>query len=113
MSAYVHSTDLKFLMVIINLILYSDWGQVKFLFSKKSTNLPQSQYSEKYSESCQTSKMKCFAKTVNGFYPLTIFAKHAILDVWQSFEHASELITAMNKFLFDVPWFLMCFMYFK
>ena len=57
--------------------------------------------------------MKCFAKTVNGFYPLTIFAKHAIVDVWQSFEHASELNAAMNKFLFDVPWFLMCFMYFK
>ena len=26
-----------------------------------------------------SSKMECFAKTVNGFEPLTIFAKHSIL----------------------------------
>ena len=33
---------------------------------------------ETYSEPCQTSKMECFAKIVNGCKPLTIFAKHAI-----------------------------------
>ena len=30
---------------------------------------------------CQTTKMKHFAKKVNGFQPLPIFAKHFILDV--------------------------------
>ena len=30
-----------------------------------------------YSESCQTSKMKRFAKIVDGFLTLTIFAKHS------------------------------------
>ena len=29
-----------------------------------------------------SSKMKYFAKIVNGFYLLTIFVKHSILDVW-------------------------------
>ena len=35
---------------------------------------------EAYSELCQTSKMDYFKKKVNGFYPLTIFAKHSLLD---------------------------------
>ena len=37
--------------------------------------------SEEYSESCQTSKMELFAKILNGFQLLTIFAKSSILDV--------------------------------
>ena len=32
-----------------------------------------------------------FAKIVNGFYPLTIFGKYSILDVWQGSEYSSEL----------------------
>ena len=35
---------------------------------------------ESYSEICQTSKMECFTKKVNGFQPLTIFAKYCVLD---------------------------------
>ena len=34
-----------------------------------------------HSESSQTSKMKFFAKTVNGWKSVTIFAKSSILDV--------------------------------
>ena len=34
-----------------------------------------------FSESSQTSKMKCFAKTVYGYWPLAIFAKHSITYV--------------------------------
>ena len=34
-----------------------------------------------YSEPCQKSKMKCFAKKVNGSKPLTFLAKRFILDV--------------------------------
>ena len=45
------------------------------------------------SESCQTSKMALFAKLVDGWNPLTIFAKSSILDVWQGSENA-----------FDVNW---------
>ena len=33
-------------------------------------------------EPSQTSKMELFAKRVNGFQPLTIFAKSSILDIW-------------------------------
>ena len=36
---------------------------------------------EAYSEPCQTSKIELFAKIVNGFQPLTIFAKSSVLDV--------------------------------
>ena len=37
------------------------------------------------------SKMEHFAKIGNGFYPLTIFAKRSILDIWQGSEYASGL----------------------
>ena len=40
-------------------------------------------WTETYSESYQASKMELFAKIVNGWKPLTIFAKSSILDVWQ------------------------------
>ena len=39
-----------------------------------------SQYAEAYSEPNRTSKMGHFAKIVNGFQSLTIFAKSSILD---------------------------------
>ena len=45
-----------------------------------------------YSAPCQTSKTGDFKKIVNGFQPLTIFAKSTILHVWQGFEHGSEII---------------------
>ena len=36
--------------------------------------------------------MERFVKTLNGFQPVTFFAKHSILDVWQGFEYASKFI---------------------
>ena len=42
-----------------------------------------------FSESCQTSKIKRFAKIANGYKALAVFAKHPILDVWQGSECAS------------------------
>ena len=38
------------------------------------------------SEPCQTSKIKHFAKIINGLFLLTIFTKRTILDVWQGSE---------------------------
>ena len=38
---------------------------------------------EAYPEPCQTSKMDCFVKIVNGLNLLTFFVRHSILDVWQ------------------------------
>ena len=35
--------------------------------------------------------MERFADVINGFQPLTIFAKHSILDVWQGSEYFSVL----------------------
>ena len=34
---------------------------------------------EGYSEPCRSSKMELFARIVNGFQPLTFFAKNSIL----------------------------------
>ena len=34
------------------------------------------------SEPSQTSKMELFAKTINDFYPLTIFAKSSVLEMF-------------------------------
>ena len=39
-----------------------------------------------YSEPCQTSKTERFTEK-----PLTAFAKHSILDVWQGSEYASDM----------------------
>ena len=36
---------------------------------------------ETYSEPNQTSKMEFFAKIINGFQPLTIFAKRSFVDI--------------------------------
>ena len=47
---------------------------------------------EAYSEHCQTSKMELFAKIVNSWKPLSIFAKSSILDVWQDSEYSSEIL---------------------
>ena len=44
--------------------------------------------SEAYSEPCQTSMMKLFAKIVNGLKPVTIFGKNSILDIWQGSEYS-------------------------
>ena len=48
-------------------------------------------FREAYSEPCKTCKMECFAKIVNGFQSLIIFAKCSNLDVWQGSEYASEV----------------------
>ena len=48
---------------------------VRELFHVKGRNL-----------TSQTSKMELFTKTVNGWKPLTIFAKRSILGVWLGFE---------------------------
>ena len=45
--------------------------------------------SEAYSEPCLISQTERFAIVVNGLYQLTIFAKHAILNIWHGFEYAS------------------------
>ena len=42
--------------------------------------LYQPRNSKSYSVHNQTSKMELFAKVVNSFQPLTIFAKNSILD---------------------------------
>ena len=47
--------------------------------------------SQAYSELSQTSKMEHFAKTFNGWKPVTNFAKSSTLHVWQASECASVL----------------------
>ena len=39
-----------------------------------------SRWQEAYSKPCQTSKVECFAKIVNGFHRLTVFTKRSNLD---------------------------------
>ena len=38
------------------------------------------------------SKMECFTKLVYSFSSLTIFTKHAMLDVWQGSDYDSGLL---------------------
>ena len=44
-----------------------------------------------YSESSQTSKMKCLTKKVKGFSHWPFSQKNFILDIWQGSEYASGL----------------------
>ena len=46
-------------------------------------------YVEVNSEPSQTSNMDLFAKIINGWKTLTIFAKRSILDIWLGSEYAS------------------------
>ena len=50
-------------------------------------------HSDAYSEPCQTSKIKLLPKIVNGFWPLNIFTKNFILDVWQGSDYASIIFS--------------------
>ena len=56
-----------------------------FLFGHKSTW----KISEAYLEPLQTSKTELFAKIVNGFKLLTVFAKSSILEVCSGSKYAS------------------------
>ena len=63
-------------------------------FTNSDCSLLQASYefpemTEPYSEPFQAFKMKFFAKTINVWRPLVIFAKNSILDVWDGFEYAS------------------------
>ena len=48
-------------------------------------------YAEANSEPYQTSMMELFANIVNGWKPVTIFAKRSFLDVCQSSEYAFDM----------------------
>ena len=66
---------------------------------------------EAYSETSGTSTMEFFAKIVNGFQLLTIFAKSSLLDVRLGSEYASdsyyfELINKSEIYFAD--WNILC-----
>ena len=54
---------------------------------------------ETQSEPSQASKVELFAKIVNCFEPITIFAKRSNLDIWLGSEYASvsEISTFLRK----------------
>ena len=56
------------------------------LFSGSEQNI---NYLGAHSEHCKTSIMERFEKIVEGFEPLTIFAKRSVLNVWQGSEYGS------------------------
>ena len=47
--------------------------------------------------------MEIFEKIVNGFKPVTIFAKRSILDYWLGSEYASDCATVIwsNTVIYD------------
>ena len=51
---------------------------------------------EAYSKPCQTSKMECFAKIVNGSKLKNYFVKHSILDISQGSEYASVICYSLS-----------------
>lgn len=54
--------------------------------------------------------MECFAKTINGFQSISIFATLSILDAWQGFEYASlQICFSLMESTLIV--FLICFIY--
>ena len=69
---------------------------------------------EAYLKPCQTSKMSSFAKIVNSWKLLFIFAKSSILDVWQVYECAPRCgcrgvfstLSNINKWTFLVRWLM-------
>ena len=59
---------------------------IKLFFNCLKLAYSYKEYSQTYSEPCQTSTMKHFAKIVNGLHHFHIFANISILDVSQDFE---------------------------
>ena len=57
---------------------------------------------------CQTSKTECLVKIVNGFYPLTIFAKRSIIDIWMSSEYASDICVFRTLISDGFRWYCTC-----
>ena len=104
-SQHFRSTILKF-----GYLWYLNWF-------KDGTRLTLQTNSEAYSEPCQTSKMEVFAKIMNGFSFLTIFAKSCILDVWQDSEFVSEASKDLQKKLHLICltgfWAHLCINYFR
>ena len=72
-----------FLVLIFLILIFKleDFLETIRLFSTKMLLYGKYQLAEMSSEPCQTSKMEHFAKIVNNFLPLTIFAKCSILGV--------------------------------
>ena len=52
---------------------------------------------EAYSKTSQTSKIELFKKIVNGWKPLTIFAKSFILDVLLGSGHTFAVISYIDN----------------
>ena len=72
-------------------------GYLLPLIFKLITSLTLEANLEAYSEPSQTSKLEVFAKIVNGFSFLTIFAKSSIVDIWKDSEFASEASIDLRK----------------
>ena len=64
------------------------WVKFKFVFGYFA--VAHQWKSEVYPDPSWTSKIGLFAKIINGFQPLTIFAKSSILDVQLGSEYTSE-----------------------
>ena len=58
---------------------------------------------EAYSGPRQTFKLELFAKIVNGWELLTIFAKSFILSIWRSFDYAYREIFSIVPKVVDQP----------
>ena len=65
---------------------------------------------EPYLEPSHTSKMERFAKKVNSWKPLTIFAKRFVWDVWLGSEYTSAELHLSSNYLnddgFSCKWFI-------
>ena len=66
---------------------------------------------EAYSETFQTYNVECFAKIVNRFWPLNIFAKCSILDTSQGSKYSPALVNWILCMVLSLsfPYFLMRF----
>ena len=50
--------------------------------------------------------MERFAKIINGFQPVIIFAKRSILVIWQGSEYSSSTVRNVSKYgVFSGPYF--------
>ena len=81
-----------FKLTICNLQMFSRSSDIKYFFTCSNLFCLISNYSNRRGVFRIQSKsmMGLFAKIVNGFQPLTVFAKSSILDVRLGFKYVSE-----------------------
>ena len=91
---YMH-IYIRYIDIQIQIDIWIDRQIDRYFLASSIFPKNEQQITDAYSEPYQTCKMECLTKKVDGFQPVTIFAKHSIFDV----RHGSECASGFLRLL--------------